>query len=120
MPMGYETLIGDMGSALSGGQKQRLLLARALYRAPKHLLLDEATSHLDLLNEQRVNMAIRDLQITRIIIAHRPETIVSADQVFTLQNGAIKSCTNVEYIDASKAGSMIRFHHASTRENINT
>jgi ATP-binding cassette subfamily B protein RaxB len=120
MPMGYETLIGDMGSALSGGQKQRLLLARALYRAPKHLLLDEATSHLDLLNEQRVNTAIRDLQITRIIIAHRPETIVSADQVFTLQDGAIKSCTNVEYIGASKAGSMIRFHHASTRENINT
>jgi ATP-binding cassette subfamily B protein RaxB len=120
MPMGYETLIGDMGSALSGGQKQRLLLARALYRAPKYLLLDEATSHLDLLNEQRVNMAIRDLQITRIIIAHRPETIVSADQIFTLQDGAIKSCTNVEYIDASKAGSMIRFHHASTRENINT
>jgi ATP-binding cassette, subfamily B, bacterial CvaB/MchF/RaxB len=120
MPMGYETLIGDMGSALSGGQKQRLLLARALYRAPKYLLLDEATSHLDLLNEQRVNTSIRDLQITRIIIAHRPETIVSADQIFTLQDGAIRSCTNVEYIDASKAGSMIRFHHASTREHIKT
>jgi ATP-binding cassette subfamily B protein RaxB len=114
MPMAYNTLIGDMGSALSGGQKQRLLLARALYREPKFLLLDEATSHLDIFNEQRVNSAIRDLHITRIIIAHRPETIVSADQIFTLQNGYLTSCTNVEYIDASKAESMIRFHHAAT------
>jgi ATP-binding cassette, subfamily B, bacterial CvaB/MchF/RaxB len=112
MPMGYETLIGDMGSALSGGQKQRLLLARALYRGPRYLLLDEATSHLDILNEKKVNAAIRDLQITRIIIAHRPETIISADRIFTLQNGYIRSCTNVEYIDASTAVSMSRFHHA--------
>jgi ATP-binding cassette subfamily B protein RaxB len=118
MPMGYETLIGDMGSALSGGQKQRLLLARALYREPKYLLLDEATSHLDIFNEKKVNSAIRDLQITRIVIAHRPETIISADQIFTLQNGYIRSCTNVEYIDASRAESMIRFHHATTKENI--
>jgi ATP-binding cassette subfamily B protein RaxB len=103
MPMGYETLIGDMGSALSGGQKQRLLLARALYRKPEYLLLDEATSHLDILNEKKVNAAIRDLQITRIVIAHRPETIISADKIFTLQGGCIRSCTNVEYIDASRA-----------------
>lgn len=103
MPMAYNTLIGDMGSALSGGQKQRLLLARAFYREPKYLLLDEATSHLDLFNEKRVNTAIRDLRITRIVIAHRPETIVSADQIFTLQNGYVTSCTSVEYIDASRA-----------------
>jgi ATP-binding cassette subfamily B protein RaxB len=103
MPMAYETLIGDMGSTISGGQKQRLLLARALYRRPRYLLLDEATSHLDILNEKKVNNAIRDLQITRVVIAHRPETIVSADRIFTLQNGYIRSCTNVEYIDASKA-----------------
>jgi ATP-binding cassette subfamily B protein RaxB len=116
MPMAYNTLIGDMGSALSGGQKQRLLLARALYREPRFLLLDEATSHLDIRNEKRVNTAIRDLRITRIVIAHRPETIVSADRIFTLQNGYITSCTNVEYIDASKAESMNRFHHASVKE----
>jgi ATP-binding cassette subfamily B protein RaxB len=118
MPMAYNTLIGDMGSALSGGQKQRLLLARALYREPKVLVLDEATSHLDLLNEAKVNSAIRDLQITRIVIAHRRETIVSADHIFTLQHGHITSCTNVEYIDAFETESMIRFHHAATRENI--
>src|SRR5207248_4664449 len=47
MPMGYSSLIGDMGSSLSGGQKQRVLLARALYKAPKILFLDEGTAHLD-------------------------------------------------------------------------
>jgi ATP-binding cassette subfamily B protein RaxB len=116
MPMAYETLIQDMGSTFSGGQKQRILLARALYRKPKYLLLDEATSHLDIFNEERINAVIRGLQVTRIVIAHRPQTIVSADQIFTLQNGEIRSCTRVEYIDASKAESMIRFHHANRRE----
>src|SRR5690606_17440116 len=59
MPMGYHSLIGDMGSSLSGGQKQRIILARALYRNPKLLFLDEATSHLDVANEQVVNAAVR-------------------------------------------------------------
>jgi ATP-binding cassette subfamily B protein RaxB len=84
MPMGYSTLIGDMGTVLSGGQKQRILIARALYRQPCALLLDEATSHLDVANEQRVSATIRALRITRIIIAHRPETIRSADRVISL------------------------------------
>jgi len=84
MPMGYHSLIGDMGSALSGGQKQRILLARALYRRPKILFLDEATSHLDMATEAVVSSALQQLQITRIIIAHRPETIASADRVLTL------------------------------------
>ncbi|MEC5205318.1 ATP-binding cassette subfamily B protein RaxB [Vogesella perlucida] len=84
MPMGFETLVGDMGSALSGGQKQRVLLARALYRQPRILLLDEATSHLDTHREAEVNMAIAQLQLTRIIVAHRPETIASADRVIDL------------------------------------
>ena len=60
MPMGYGTLIGDMGTVLSGGQKQRVLLARALYRAPGLLLLDEATSHLDVARERAVNAALAD------------------------------------------------------------
>lgn len=116
MPMAYNTLVGDMGSALSGGQKQRLFLARALYREPKYLLLDEATSHLDIFNEERINRAIRVLHIARIIIAHRQETIVSADQVLTLQHGCITSCTNIDHIDASRAEGMIRFHHATTEK----
>lgn len=84
MPMGYETMVGDMGSALSGGQKQRILLARALYMKPRILVLDEATSHLDAANERLANASVSELKITRVIIAHRAETIACADRVFDL------------------------------------
>lgn len=84
MPMGYNTMVGDMGSALSSGQKQRLLLARALYARPKILFLDEATSHLDSANEAIVSEAVQALSITRIIVAHRPETIQRADRTIYL------------------------------------
>lgn len=94
MPMGYNTLIGDMGSALSGGQKQRLLLARALYHKPRVLVLDEATSHLDVMLEARVNQAICQLQIGRIIVAHRPDTILTADRVLLLQQGQLSDITS--------------------------
>lgn len=89
MPMGYNTLIGDMGTVLSGGQKQRILLARALYKRPKILFLDEATSHLDIAKEYEVNVAVKALNITRIIIAHRPETIASANRVIALHAGKV-------------------------------
>ena len=82
--MGYKSLIGDMGSALSSGQKQRLILARALYREPKILFMDEATSHLDIVTESVVNQAMKNLNITRVVIAHRPETIKAADRVIDL------------------------------------
>ncbi|EPF0317322.1 peptidase domain-containing ABC transporter [Enterobacter chuandaensis] len=90
MPMGYQTLISELGGGLSGGQKQRLLIARALYRRPSVLFLDEATSHLDEHNEARVNAAIRDLKVTRIMIAHRPSTIASADRVLWLTKAGIE------------------------------
>ncbi|MFZ3321285.1 MAG: peptidase domain-containing ABC transporter [Usitatibacter sp.] len=89
MPMAYNTLIGDMGAALSGGQKQRILLARALYKQPRILFLDEATSALDVQKEKAVNDAIRALRLTRIIIAHRPETIASAERAIVLQGGRV-------------------------------
>lgn len=89
MPMGYQTLVGDMGNILSGGQKQRILIARALYKKPKILFLDEATSHLDIIKEKEINDMIRELNITRIIIAHRPETIASVERVISLKNGRI-------------------------------
>jgi len=89
MPMGFNTLIGDMGAALSGGQKQRILLARALYKRPKILFLDEATSHLDVARESMVNQAIQALDMTRVIIAHRPETIASAKRVIVMAAGKV-------------------------------
>lgn len=89
MPMGYHTLIGDMAASISGGQKQRILLARALYKRPKILFLDEATSALDVERERDVNQAIRELPLTRVIVAHRPETIASAQRVVVLGNGHV-------------------------------
>ena len=90
MPMAYQTLIGDMGTSLSGGQKQRILLARALYKQPQFLFLDEATSHLDVGRERQVTDAIKKLPITRITIAHRPETIASADRVIVIHEGRVQ------------------------------
>ena len=89
-PMGYETLVGDMGSTLSGGQRQRIVLARALYRRPSVLLLDEATSHLDSTNEAAINAAVKRLPMTRIIVAHRDSTLAMTDRVFRL-NAAMAS-----------------------------
>ena len=84
MPMGYETLVGDMGSSLSGGQRQRVIFARALFRKPKILVLDEATSHLDVDCERTINRCVDELDLTRILIAHRPETIAIANRVTLL------------------------------------
>ena len=89
MPMGFHTLIGDMGGSLSGGQRQRILLARALYKRPKILFLDEATSALDVEREREVNQSIKQLALTRIIVAHRPETIASASRVIVMNEGKV-------------------------------
>ncbi len=95
MPMGYQTLVGDMGSSLSGGQKQRVLLARALYKQPTVLALDEATSHLDIANGQLVTKELSAMQVTRIIVAHRPETIAGAQRVVTLQDGKVQELRKI-------------------------
>ena len=76
-----------MGSNLSGGQKQRVLLARALYRNPGVLMLDEGTAHLDVTTESRVVEAIKQLGGTRILVAHRPETIRMADIIYQIIDG---------------------------------
>ncbi len=89
MPMGYQTLVGDMGTTLSGGQKQRVLLARAIYRRPRVLILDEATSSLDVMREAEVGRAISRMAITRIVVAHRPQTLATVDRVVEMAEGRI-------------------------------
>ncbi|TQS33165.1 hypothetical protein Golomagni_06496, partial [Golovinomyces magnicellulatus] len=89
LPDGYRTMVGERGFLLSGGQKQRILLARALYKNPKILVLDEATSHLDVWNEQAVNQAIQQIPLTRLIVAHRPETIQMSERVIVLHDGHV-------------------------------
>lgn len=89
-PMGYRTHVGDMGTMLSGGQQQRIHLARALYRRPKILILDEATSHLDLECEGRIASELREMSVTRVIIAHRPETVAAADRVLLVLDGKVR------------------------------
>lgn len=84
MPMGYETLIGELGEGLSGGQKQRIFIARALYRKPGILFMDEATSALDSESEHFVNVAIKNMNITRVIIAHRETTLRTVDRVISI------------------------------------
>lgn len=96
MPMGYNSLVGDMGSVLSGGQKQRLLLARALYNAPKLLVLDEATSHLDVHCERAINHAVQHSGATRVVIAHRAETIASTDRALCIRDGTVYEVTDTE------------------------
>ena len=84
MPMQYYSLLAEAAMDISGGQKQRLFIARAIYHEPKVLLLDEATSHLDSESERLVSEAVRAMKMTRVLIAHRKETIATADRVFVL------------------------------------
>jgi ATP-binding cassette subfamily B protein RaxB len=94
MPMGYQSLIGDMGAALSSGQRQRIMLARALYRDPDILLLDEGTANLDEENERAIADMIAALPVTRIVVAHRPALVERADIVFTLDGGRLVRAEN--------------------------
>ncbi len=103
MPMGFHTLVGDMGCSLSGGQRQRILLARALYKRPRILFLDEATSALDVERERLVNQAVRELRITRVIVAHRPETIASVGRVVVLKEGRVAQDLRTVGAQESKA-----------------
>lgn len=91
LPSGYETLIGENGMRLSGGQRQRLALARAFLRDSPIVLLDEPTAMLDPEQEALVVDTIRRLCLHRtvIVIAHRLETIRSADQIVFLENGSV-------------------------------
>ena len=90
LPMGYNSSIGDMGSALSGGQRQRIMLARALYRSPRILVLDEGTANLDPERESEVVEVLKKMSdVTRICISHRPATIEAASRIIEVADGAV-------------------------------
>jgi NHLM bacteriocin system ABC transporter ATP-binding protein len=89
MPMEMHTVVSEGGGNLSGGQRQRLLIARALALKPRILLFDEATSALDNRTQAIVSESLDQLQVTRIVVAHRLSTIRNADRIYVLQAGRI-------------------------------
>ncbi|WP_330586699.1 ABC transporter ATP-binding protein [Aminipila terrae] len=91
MPNGYQTIIGENGSALSGGERQRISIARALLKDAPIVLLDEATASLDVENESKVQKAISRLvkNKTVLVIAHRMRTIAGADHIVVLNEGRV-------------------------------
>ena len=89
MPMGLYTVVGEGLSTLSGGQRQRVLIARALVASPRILLLDEATSALDNVSQAMVLRGLASLEATRIVIAHRLNTVRHADRIVVLDRGRI-------------------------------
>jgi ATP-binding cassette subfamily B protein RaxB len=93
MPMRYDTLVGDMGSALSGGQRQRVLLARALYPNPALLFIDEGTAHLDVEAERQVMEALVQLPVTRVVSAHRPGAVSHAARTILVAGGQARELT---------------------------
>ena len=114
MPMGYETLVGDMGSVLSGGQLQRVLLARALYPDPKVLILDEGTANLDAENEAKILDALKTLDITRIAVAHRPATLEAAERVLVVDAGKAVDRAAAERAAEARAEMMAKLQSANT------
>lgn len=91
LPQGYDALVGDQGLTLSGGQRQRIAIARAILREPAILILDEATSMIDADSEAKIAEAINEFSSGRtcLIVAHRLSTVVNADRIVVMDQGAI-------------------------------
>jgi NHLM bacteriocin system ABC transporter ATP-binding protein len=89
MPMGMQTLLSEGATTFSGGQRQRIMIARALVSRPRILLFDEATSALDNPTQKVVAESMRQLNATRIVIAHRLSSVAGADRIIVLDGGRI-------------------------------
>lgn len=106
LPRGYSSTLREGGAGLSGGQRQRINIARALYRQAPILIMDEATSALDAISEQRVMNSLRNprRRRTALVIAHRLNTVVSADRIVCMENGSIvESGTHAELLASGGA-----------------
>ncbi len=101
MPMGLHTHVDDSGSTLSGGQRQRLLLARAIARHPRIMLLDEATSALDNVVQAHVMETLAQMNVTRIVVAHRLSTVRDADMIVVMDNGRVVETGTYEALAAA-------------------
>ena len=102
LPEGYDTPVGERGLKLSGGEKQRVAIARTILKAPQILIFDEATSALDTATEQEIQAALDTVakDHTTLVIAHRLSTVVNADTIIVLQDGAIaERGTHAELLD---------------------
>ncbi len=88
-PMQENTLIGDLGSSLSGGQRQRLMIARAIYKDPSIIMFDEPTSNIDVQNEREIHANLISMQITRVMVTHRPDAARLADRVYIVRAGKV-------------------------------
>lgn len=90
LPMGLNSLVGDMGAILSAGQGQRVLLARAFYKQPRLLFLDEATANLDLAVEKEILHEIKALGVTTVMVSHRAAPLSVATRVVHLEGGQLR------------------------------
>lgn len=91
LPEGFQTAVGEFGSTLSGGQRQRIAIARAVLRDPAILIFDEATSAIDTESESEINDVLNQFGVgrTRLVIAHRPATIMAANRIIVMENGHV-------------------------------
>jgi len=116
-PESYNTIVGDAGIKLSGGQRQRIAIARAMLRKPEIMILDEATSSLDNISEKIIQQAINNIAqyTTVIVVAHRLSTIINADKIMVLSNGAItEEGTHAELLQ--KRGTYFKLYNVQAND----
>jgi len=115
-PQGYATLVGEKGVTLSGGQKQRVAIARTLLKNPRILILDDSTSSVDTETEAEIRQALVNLMVNRttFIIAHRIQSIMTADLILVMDHGEVVQCgTHAELVNVD--GIYRRIYDIQTR-----